>query len=61
MIMPLVISLEASITCCAVGCGWPFGGFVRSRMYCVTCASVGGFDTPPGADARRLIMVALAA
>jgi hypothetical protein len=61
MIMPLVISLEASITCCAVGCGWPCGGFARSRMYCVTCASVGGFDTPPGADARRLIMAALAA
>ena len=30
-------------------------------MYCVTCPSVCGFDTPPGADARRLIMVALAA
>ena len=45
MIMPPVMSLEACITCCAVGCGLPFGGCVRSCMYFVACASVGGFDT----------------
>ena len=60
MIMPLVISLAAFMTSCGVGLG-PVAGLAKSRMYCVACASVGGFDTPPGSTLMRLIMIALAA